>query len=61
MKELLESNDILDVDSKKSIFLYFLGLKITRDVDIEICGCEVNFFLQGISKIKTRGKFNFMY
>jgi hypothetical protein len=39
MKELLESNEILFVDSKKSIFLYFQGMKITRDVDIEICGC----------------------
>jgi hypothetical protein len=36
MKELLESNEILDVDSKKSIFLDFLDSKITRNVDIEI-------------------------
>jgi hypothetical protein len=48
MKELLESNEILVVDSKKSILLYILDLQITRDVDIEICGCEMNFFLQVI-------------
>jgi hypothetical protein len=39
MKDLLESNEIWFVNSKKSIFLYFMGLKITSDVNIEICGC----------------------
>ena len=53
IKELLESNEILDVDSKKSILLYFLNLKITRNVDIEICFCLVNFFLRRIGRIKT--------
>jgi hypothetical protein len=40
MKELLELNKGLDIDSKKSIILLpFLGFRITRDVDIDICGC----------------------
>jgi hypothetical protein len=38
MKELLELNKVLEVDSKKSIFLPFLGFTIIRDVDIDICG-----------------------
>jgi hypothetical protein len=40
MKELLELNKVLDIDSKKSIILLpFLDFRITRDVDIDICGC----------------------
>jgi hypothetical protein len=39
VKELLELNKVLDIDSKKSILLLFLGFMITRDVDIDICGC----------------------
>jgi hypothetical protein len=39
MKELLELNKVLEVDSKKSILLPFLGFMIIRDVDIDICGC----------------------
>ena len=40
MKEFLELNKVLDIDSKKSIILLpFWGFRITRDVDIDICGC----------------------
>jgi hypothetical protein len=39
MKELLELNKILEVDSKKSTLLPFLGFTIIRDVNIDICGC----------------------
>jgi hypothetical protein len=39
MKELLELNKVLEVDSKKSILLLFLGFTNIRDVDIDICGC----------------------
>jgi hypothetical protein len=39
MKELLELNKVLEVDSKKSILLPFLGFTIIRDVNIDICGC----------------------
>jgi hypothetical protein len=39
MKELLELNKVLEVDSKKSMLLSFWGFTIIRDVDINICGC----------------------
>jgi hypothetical protein len=61
MKELLKLNMVLEVDSKKSILLPFLGFTIIRDVDIDICGCKVNFFLRRICIIKTRGKLNFIH
>ena len=61
MKELLELNKVLEVDIKKSILLPFLGFIIIRNVDIDICDYLVNFFLQGISIIKTKGKLNFIH
>jgi hypothetical protein len=60
MKDLLDLDKLLTVDSKKCVLLYFLGFKVTRGVDFQICGCEVNFLLQGIFALKTIGKLNFL-
>jgi hypothetical protein len=48
MKDLLDLDKLLTVDSKKCVLLYFLGFKVTRGVDFQICGSEVTFLLQGI-------------
>jgi hypothetical protein len=51
MRDLLDLDKLLTVDSKKCVFLYFLDSKVTRVVDIQICGCEVIFLLQKISAL----------
>jgi hypothetical protein len=61
IKDLLDLDKLLTIDSRKCVILYFLGFKVTRGVDIQICGFEVTFLLQGISTLKTRGKLNFMH
>jgi hypothetical protein len=59
MKDLLDLDKLLTVDSKKCVLLYILGFKVTRGVDFHICGWEVTFLLQGMFILKTRGKLNF--
>ena len=61
MKDLLDLDKLLNVNSKKCVLLYFLDFNVTRGIDIQICGCEVIFLLKGISTLKTRGKLNFMH
>ena len=59
MKDLLDLDiKLLIVDSKNCVLLYFLGFKVSRGVDFQICGCEVTFLVQGICAMKTEGKMN---